>query len=115
MSLRETMAEHQRLCILRVLSAAPEYRLNDSIIRGSLDDFGLGAGRDELRGVLTWLESNGLLTLNVPAATAIVAQLTERGLDVAQGKSVYPGVHKPSPSALARGMLRAAAGLAPEE
>jgi hypothetical protein len=115
MSLRETIAEHQRICVLRLLAAAPSYRLNDSLLRGGLDQFGLGAGRDELRGMLAWLESNGLLTLAAPAETAVVAQLTERGLDVAEGKASYPGVHKPRPATLARSMLRSAAGLPPEE
>lgn len=115
MSIRDTIAEHQRLCVLRLLSAAPTYALNDSILRGGLNDFGLGIGRDELRGMLTWLESNGLLTLAAPVETAIVARLTERGLDIAEGRAAYPGVHKPSPASLARGALRAAAGLPPEE
>jgi Fe2+ or Zn2+ uptake regulation protein len=115
MSLVQTIAAHQRLCILRLLAAAAGYRLPDSLLRGGLDDFGLAASRDQVRALLAWLQEQGLVTQAAPAATAVVATLTERGLDVAEGRAHHPGVHKPSPSALARAALRAAAGLEPEE
>jgi len=113
--LLDVLAAHQRLCILRLLSAASAWRLNDSLLRGGLENFGLGATRDQLNTHLAWLEEQRLLTLDMPVANVTVATLTERGLDVAEGRAAQPGVQRPSPGTVARAALRTAAGLTPEE
>jgi len=114
MALGDTIAAHRRLCLLRLLAAAHQYRSPDALLQGGLDAFGLGATRDQVRGLLAWLAEQGLVALTSPQDGVIVAQLTERGLDVAEGRITAPGVQRPSPGGLARSALRAAAGLPPE-
>lgn len=115
MRLIDDVAAHRRFSILRLLAAAHHYALNDSLLLGGLQSFGLGAPRDHLKELLAWLEREGLVTLEVKPTGTIVATITDHGLDVARGDGEHAGVHRPRPSALARAALRAAAGLKPEE
>lgn len=96
MSYADEVTEHRRLCLLRVLAAAPGYAGNDSILRGALDSFGLAASRDTVRAELAWLDEQGLIQSN-DLAGVIVATITERGLDVAAGRAQVPGVKRPGP------------------
>lgn len=97
-SFADLHAAHIRLCILRLLADAPGYFANDSILHQSVEAHGLVCTRDQMRGHLTWLEEQRLITIQRPgASTVIVATLSERGGDVAAGKSHVPGVQKPSP------------------
>lgn len=89
---------HIRLCILRLLAAAPGYFANDSVLQQGVEAHGLACTRDQMRGHLTWLEEQRLVTVQRPGAGQImVATLGERGGDVAAGRSHVPGVQKPSP------------------
>ncbi|PXW79005.1 hypothetical protein C7451_10167 [Blastomonas natatoria] len=97
-SFADLHAAHIRLCILRLLADAPGYFANDSILHQSVEAHGLVCTRDQMRGHLTWLEEQRLITILRPgASTVMVATLSERGGDVAAGKSHAPGVQKPSP------------------
>jgi len=88
--------EHLRLSILRTLSGAPGYRTNSSIIHTVTEEFGLVATRDQIKTELSWLAEQGL-TVNTDVGSVVVAVLTERGLDVAKGAAIQPGVQRPSP------------------
>lgn len=90
------LAEHWRITALRVLSAAPAYRSNDSVLRQAMESFGHALTRDQVKTTLTWLAEQGLVTIEDMRAV-LVATLTERGLDVAEGRAVVPGVKKPGP------------------
>lgn len=94
------MGEHVRLSVLRLLDGAPGYSANDSILTQSVEQLGLSCTRDQMRGHLSWLGEQRLVNLLVPAAGVTVATLTERGSDVAKGKSHIPGVQRPSPGSL---------------
>lgn len=99
-SFADLHAAHIRLCILRLLADAPGYFANDSILHQSVEAHGLICTRDQMRGHLTWLEEQRLITIQRPGgSTVMVATLSERGGDVAAGKSHVPGVQKPSPGA----------------
>lgn len=90
---------HIRLCILRLLAASPGYFANDSVLQQGVEAHGLACTRDQMRGHLTWLEEQRLVTIQRPGGTGMimVATLGERGGDVAAGRSTVPGVQKPSP------------------
>lgn len=89
--------EHVRLTVLRILVDAPGYAANDSVLSTSIGQMGLPCTRDQLRSQLTWLEEQGLVTLARPFPTLTVATITERGGDVAAGRSRVPGVQRPAP------------------
>lgn len=94
---REHVAAHQRLAILRCLVAAPGYKVNASILRDSLELFALPASRDMVHTQIAWLAEQGLVTSETLPGGLVVACLTERGLDVANGNAIVPGVVRPSP------------------
>lgn len=87
--------EHQRLVVLRLLSEDAGYDLNESILHDGINMVGLDISRDSLRTQLAWLEEQGLITLFMVGSIRI-AKLTERGLDVANGRAKVPGIKRPS-------------------
>lgn len=101
-SLQQLLDEDRRLVILRCLSEAHDYSLNESLLERMLVRLRLGVvGRDIVRAHLAWLEAHGLLTLDkLEVATTRelwVAQLTKPGQEVAQGRP-WPGIARPSPA-----------------
>jgi len=96
MSFAEHYAKHLRIAILRVLSGAPSCTTNSSILHSALPEVGLTPTRDQIKTELAWMAEQGLLTVGDHPGL-VVATLTERGLDVAEGRTVVPGVQRPSP------------------
>lgn len=92
------LTDHLRLTLLRVLAEAPGYRANSSILHGVAIEFGLATSRDRIKTELEWLREQGLVTTDDLGAL-VVGQITDRGLDVAQGRAVVPGVQRPAPGA----------------
>lgn len=88
---------HVRLAVLRALLEAPTHAINDSMLSSTMETLGLPVTRDQLRGQLGWLEEQGLINLLRPTDTLLVAQLRERGGEVALGKARVDGVQRPSP------------------
>ncbi|MEL6694500.1 MAG: ArsR family transcriptional regulator [Pseudomonadota bacterium] len=95
MSFNEHVTKDRRLVILRLLSETPGHSSNDSILDAALDQYGHRANRDQVRGDLTWLAEQELLTLEIIGETVFVATLTGRGQDVSEGTASHPGVKRP--------------------
>ena len=91
------MAEHVRIAILQQAATSPAYRTNSDMLFVILSGMGLSATRDQLRTQLAWLTEQGLVTTNEAMAGLVVGTLTERGLDVAEGRATVPGVRRPGP------------------
>lgn len=87
----------RRLAILRFLSEDNDYSLNDSVLQSALYSIGHSVSRDTLRADLSFLKEVGAITYDVPIESVYVAKLSEKGLDIALGRSVVPGIKKPSP------------------
>lgn len=87
---------HVRLAVLQLLVGAAGYQANDSVIAQALAAMGLACSRDQLRAHLTWLEEVRLIAV-AELGGLRVAELTERGADVAAGRSFVSGVQRPSP------------------
>ncbi len=85
-----------RLATLQLLAGAPAYQANDAVIAQALAAMGLACSRDQLRAHLGWLEEVRLVSL-VDLSALKVAELTERGADVAAGRSFLAGVQRPQP------------------
>lgn len=99
MSYSDFHFQHVRLTILRLLQDTPTYAVNDSVLTDAVNAMGLSCSRDQLGTNLTWLEEQRLVILLHPAPGLIVAQLTDRGADVAKGRAIVQGVQRPSPGA----------------
>ena len=95
---KEIFTKSRRLALLRFLADGPGYELNTSILHSALDAIGLKGSRDAVEGECAWLEEQGLVEVEkIDGTTVVVARLTMRGLEVAQGQVHHPGVDKPRP------------------
>lgn len=94
MPLKDIQNAHYRLSILRALEALG-YTSNDSIVKDSCDAFGCVMTTDNVKTNLRWLEEQSLVTVEKKGGY-LIATLTSRGQDVAQGKAFVDGVKRPS-------------------
>lgn len=93
--MKELLDADQRLVMLRSLVDAGG-EANESILQDCLDVFGHRVSRDQVRTHITWLAEQGLVAIE-NVGSYMVANLTGRGQDVAEGRSTVPGVKKPRP------------------
>ena len=96
MTFAERIAQDRRLVILKLLERTPGYSANESLLHLALEDFGHRASRDQIRGDLGWLAENGLAAIQ-EIAGLMIATASPRGLDVACGRAIVPGVRRPAP------------------
>lgn len=96
MSYRDLIAADVRLVLLRLLAELPAYEANSSVLREALERYGHCNSRDQVHTELAWLAEQGLVTTR-EIASVVIAMLTTRGLDVAHGRAVVPGVRRPGP------------------
>jgi len=96
MSFEDTLSADRRLVILRALQQDPGFDLNAAVLLGVLESFGHRISHDRLRADLEWLAEQGYCTLQA-VATIQVARITDRGADVALGRTVVHGVRRPAP------------------
>lgn len=97
-SYHDTLAEDRRLVVLRTLEAAPQFTLNDSVLHSALERFGHRVSRDVVRADVAWLAELGLTSIE-RVGDYNIATATERGLEVATGRSTVEGVKRPRPGA----------------
>ncbi|MEM6381663.1 MAG: hypothetical protein AAF739_03245 [Pseudomonadota bacterium] len=88
--------EEVRLTILKALAEQNDYRLPDSMLLTVLDSFGINRGRDHLRSQLNFLQDQVSAVTLVAAGTAVIATLTETGLDHVERRRILSGVKRPS-------------------
>lgn len=94
--LHEIREEHRLLALLRTLLRSPSYTANALLLRDWLDRLGLGASHDVIRADLHRLQELGLCTLD-KEGELIRVTLSERGLDVAEGRSQVDGILRLGP------------------
>ena len=95
-SFAQHVAADRRLAILRILEGSAEYRANLYIIQRVLADIGHSTSLDTINTDLAWLGEQGLLEIET-VGDVNIPQLIARGLDVACGRAVVPGVARPMP------------------
>lgn len=96
MGFADLVASDRRLVILRALESDLGYSHNESIIHSILGEFGHRCSRDLVRTDLAWLKEQGLVTLE-DVSGIYVTTITQRGVDVATGATMVPGVKRPGP------------------
>lgn len=88
----------RRLVILRTMGEDPGYSVNEYVLRRFLEVMKHQISHDLLRSELAWLSEQGLVATSDVSGT-MTAKLTARGLDVATGAVVVPGIQRPEPEA----------------
>jgi len=96
MTYAEQVRSHIRLAILQTLQVSPGYGVHEYLLLERVQSLGLGTSRDALRVEIGWLSDAGLITTE-PLEDALVARLTDRGIDAAAGQALIPGVARPRP------------------
>ena len=96
MSYKETIAKEQRLLILQALQQDTDYRVNDIMLQAWLEEMGMNPSMDKLHTEMQWLEEQDMLTIE-HIKTMQIATITQRGLDLASGKSRNQGVARIKP------------------
>ena len=96
MEYRQLITENQRLAVLKFLKDDGDYTLNTSILQDGLTAIGLDISRDKLETEVNWLKEQGLVEIEHYCSVTVV-KLTGRGLDVAEGRAIVPGVKRPRP------------------
>lgn len=97
MSYSDTINEHLRITILRLLAEDNNYKINESLLLDLVGGFGFNPSRDNIRTQLAWLEEQGLLKVAKDTQSCWLAELTARGDDVAKCRTRVPGVKAPRP------------------
>ena len=96
MSFAKFEEEDRKLVILRLLAEDNDYRVNSAILQQGIDLYGHSVSRDRLHTDLVWLAEQDLVTTE-NINSVLVVKLTQRGLDVANGRANVPGVRRPGP------------------
>lgn len=92
MNYADAIAADRRFLILRALASTTGYGANDTLLAAFLDSMGHAVSADLLGGELAWLAEQGFVERRDAAV-----RLTQRGADVAGGRSNHPGVRRPRP------------------
>ncbi|MCH7357436.1 ArsR family transcriptional regulator [Acinetobacter sp. NIPH 1958] len=92
----DKLIEEARLVILRCLVELPSYRANSSTLTSLLDTYAISMTRDSIKTQLNWLAEQGLIEIEDDLGSVLVVKLTERGQDIANGRSTTHGVKRPS-------------------
>lgn len=96
MSYAQSVEAARRLTILLALYFAPGYTMARAALRGQVELTGYVVSADRLATDIAWLAEQGLIEpLELDAV-----RLTDRGADVATGRSQAPGVRRPAPGEL---------------
>lgn len=86
----------RRLVILHLLAESPGYTATAHLLQGGMEPFGHRTSVQRVAGDLTWLHEAGLVRAR-QIESVHVAEITQLGLDVANGRATHPGVKRPVP------------------
>lgn len=89
--------QEARLVILKALAEQNDYRLNDSMLLQVMERYAISRGRSYLRSQLNWLRDSASAVRLTEAGTAVIAEITETGLDHVERRQVIDGIKRPSP------------------
>lgn len=96
MNFAQLQTEDRRLVLLRLLAESGDYRANLYLLQTAAGSFGHTVSMDRLQADIDWLSEQTLVSAESVAGVTI-ATLTQRGLDVAQGRAHCTGVKRPLP------------------
>ena len=92
------ITKNRRLAILKFLAEDEGGSLNTSVLQSALLHIGHGVSREKVQEDVLWLEKEGLSSVEfLEDLPVILVRITPRGVDVARGLTVHPGVDRPLP------------------
>jgi hypothetical protein len=93
----EELEANRRLCMLRLL-LEQEGSANDSVLEIGMKAMGhrLGVDRAYVRAMVRFLETAMLVRIEILRDVVMVAHITDRGANVAQGHQRCEGVARPA-------------------
>ena len=92
------ITKNRRLAILKFLAEDEGGSLNTSVLQSALLYIGHGVSREKVQEDVLWLEKEGLASVEfLEDLPVILVRITPRGVDVARGLTVHPGVDRPLP------------------
>ena len=94
--LDDTLRPAIRHHLLVAIGQSPSGRAHEYHLRDILDAAGYAVSQDLIHGELQWLQEQALLELQ-PIERAYIAEVTQRGADVAEGRARVDGVRAPRP------------------
>lgn len=92
MTLQDQLSSQVRLAILQTLEAMPARALHEYVLLERIATLGLGTTTDTLHIELAWLAQDARLVTLDDVAGALIPRLTARGIEVATGRALCPGV-----------------------
>lgn len=92
----QLQAEYRRAILLRFLSEDADYAMDTGLLKSALKSVGHGVPLRQVNEDAAWLEERGLAACE-PLESALLVRITRRGLDVACGDEIVPGVKRPGP------------------
>ena len=97
MSYPEKMREAWRLELLKLLASLPGYEAGQYFLYTCMEEGELPPpSSDQVASELAWLSDQGLVSLRATRELSN-ASITQRGLDVAEGRARVPGVSRLRP------------------
>jgi hypothetical protein len=93
---RDIIREDARLIILRELHQQSNYSLNDSLLRETLESFGIARTRDWVREEINYLADIGAVS-RTAVGSVVVATLMPKGVEHVERRLTIEGVKRPSP------------------
>lgn len=88
----ETIWRERRLLMLQLLNSQTEGSAGDRAITIALREMDHNVTRDQVQAHLAWLTEQLLVSLITLADGSLTATITQRGADIAAGRSSIPGV-----------------------
>lgn len=102
----DVFREHQRLVILRTLNDAPQRAVHQSLLLDLMSPYGI-EDPEILLEHLDWLAERFLVVL-AEVKGKKVAEITDRGASVAEGRRRHEGIRSPTRQRLSAAALEAA-------
>lgn len=94
--MKDILREHARLIILRALHDESNYSLNDSLLRDTLEGFGIAKSREWVREELRYLADVGAVSTR-SIGSVVVATLLPKGVEHVERRILIEGVKRASP------------------
>ncbi|MBD5416970.1 MAG: ArsR family transcriptional regulator [Desulfovibrio sp.] len=91
---QERLAQDRRLVILRFLAEEADGRMSASVMQDALELMAHRVPRVQVMEDASYLEERGLLRVEY-VGTVPIFRVTSRGVEVARGLVVVPGIKRP--------------------